>query len=160
VDTLKRTKQFSYKGEGWGLTQNGKQLYMSDGTANIRVLDPLSFEETRRICVTFRGAPLDRLNELEWVNGALYANVWQTSFIVRIDPDSGRVNGVLDFSKLTREFALRNNDAVLNGIAYENRRDMLLVTGKNWPTLFAVRLDKQTLYLMRAALPMISCTER
>jgi glutaminyl-peptide cyclotransferase len=140
LESLKRTKRFSYSGEGWGLTQDGKRLYMSDGTASIRVLDPQSFKEQRRISVTFRGLPLDQLNELEWAKGALYANVWQTSVIVRIDPDNGRVIGVLDFSALTKEVAIRDRDAVLNGIAYDAKQDMLLVTGKNWPTLFAVRL--------------------
>jgi glutaminyl-peptide cyclotransferase len=142
LDTLKRTKRFTYPGEGWGLTQDGKQLYMSDGTANVRVLDPVSFNEMRRINVTFRGRPLNQLNELEWIKGALYANVWQTPFIVKIDPESGRVTGILDFAPLAKEVALKDRDAVLNGIAYDATRDVLLITGKKWPTLFAVRLTE------------------
>ncbi len=138
--TLKRTKRFTYSGEGWGLTQDGRQLYMSDGTAGIRVLDPQSFKEKRRFSVTFRGRPLDQINELEWAKGSLYANVWQTSAIVRIDPTNGRVTGVLDLAALAKEVTVRDRDAVLNGIAYDPKHDLLLVTGKNWPTLFALRL--------------------
>jgi glutaminyl-peptide cyclotransferase len=137
---LKRTKRFRYPGEGWGLTHDDKRLYMSDGTADVRVLDPVSFAERSRIHVSFQGAPIDQLNELEWAKGALFANVWQTAAIVRIDPKSGRVTGVLDLSALVKEVALRDRDAVLNGMAYDVSRDVMLVTGKNWPTLFAIRL--------------------
>jgi glutaminyl-peptide cyclotransferase len=113
---------------------------MSDGTAEIRMLDPLTFAETGRIAVSLNGFPLDQLNELEWVQGSLYANVWQSEEIVRIDPKTGKVTGIIDLSALVSEVNPSGTDSVLNGIAYDERRDLLLVTGKNWPTLFAIRL--------------------
>jgi glutaminyl-peptide cyclotransferase len=137
---LKRIKRFRYPGEGWGLTHDDKHLYMSDGTAEIRMLDPLTFAETGRIAVSLNGFPLDQLNELEWVHGSLYANVWQSEEIVRIDPKTGKVTGIIDLSALVSEVNPSGTDSVLNGIAYDERRDLLLVTGKNWPTLFAIRL--------------------
>jgi glutaminyl-peptide cyclotransferase len=140
VKSLKQKQRFSYPGEGWGLTDDGTSLYMSDGTAEIRVLDPVTFAEQRRIPVTIAGRPLRQLNELEWIKGSLYANVWYTSSIVQIDPATGHVIAVINLARLTKEVGAKGDDDVLNGIAYDPARDLLLVTGKNWPTVFAVRI--------------------
>ncbi|HEY1314350.1 MAG TPA: glutaminyl-peptide cyclotransferase, partial [Steroidobacteraceae bacterium] len=98
LKTLKLQRQFQYPGEGWALTHDDKQLIMSDGTSELRLLDPATFNETGRIKVTVEGKPLRNVNELEWVKGEIYANVWQTNWIVRIDPDSGRVVGAIDLT--------------------------------------------------------------
>jgi glutamine cyclotransferase len=143
LKTFKLKQQFKYPGEGWGLTSNLRQLYMSDGTAFIRVLDP-ALKEVRRFQVTAEGTPIDRLNELEWVDGELYANVWGTDVIARIDPASGHVTGWIDLRTLLLP-ALRgtdNVDAVLNGIAYDSKHRRLFVTGKMWPKLFEIELVK------------------
>jgi glutaminyl-peptide cyclotransferase len=137
--TLKQKSQFTYPGEGWGLTDDGQSLYLSDGTPDIRVLHPESFAEQRRIRVTFQGRAVRNINELEWVNGALYANIWQTTKIIRIDPATGAVTAVIDLAALAKEVGADAVDNVLNGIAYDKKRDLFLVTGKNWPTLFAIK---------------------
>jgi glutamine cyclotransferase len=132
---------FEYKGEGWGLTSNGESIYMSDGTAYIRVLNPATMQETRRIHVTAEGLPVTRINELEWVDGLIYANVWQTDRIARIDPMSGRVLGWIDLSGLSAAAgAAHDADNVLNGIAYDAKSKRLFVTGKRWPKLFEIEL--------------------
>ncbi|KQZ40053.1 glutaminyl-peptide cyclotransferase [Duganella sp. Root1480D1] len=132
---------FNYLGEGWGLTSDGERLYMSDGTPEIRVLDPKSFAEQRRIKVTADGQPLSQINELEWVDGQIYANVWQTDRIARIDPFSGHVLGWIDLSGLAATAkAGTDADNVLNGIAYDARSHRLFVTGKRWPKLFEIVL--------------------
>lgn len=137
--TLKNS--FSYEGEGWGLTFDGEALIMSDGTASLRFIDPRTFEESRRLTVTLRGEPLPRLNELEYINGEIFANVWQTNAIVRIDPSNGAVTGIIDFRGLLPEedFVAGQTD-VLNGIAWRGEDNILYVTGKNWPKLFKVEL--------------------
>jgi len=136
--------QFSYPGEGWGLTQNGRWIIMSDGTSELRYLDPQTLQETGRLQVTYQGTPLRYLNELEWVKGEIYANVWQTNRIVRIDPDSGKVVGVINLNGLLRRSdEVEGQTDVLNGIAYDPKGDRLFVTGKNWPKLFEIRLHPQ-----------------
>jgi len=137
--TLQRLGEWRYAGEGWGLTQNGADIIMSDGTADLRVLDPVTLAERRRIRVTDNGRPVAALNELEWVNGEIFANVWRTGFIVRIDPASGRVAGIIDLRALAAENA-GDTDQVLNGIAYDAVGDRLFVTGKNWSRLYEVDL--------------------
>ena len=137
--TFRRTGEWRYSGEGWGLTQNGTDIIMSDGTSAIRFLDPATLGERRRITVTLQGQPQDELNELEWVNGEIYANIWQTGSIARIDPATGRITGMIDLSALARENTT-NADAVLNGIAYDARHDRLFVTGKNWAHLYEIDL--------------------
>ena len=138
---FKLRNSFSYEGEGWGLTFDGEQLIMSDGTPELRFLDPLTFAETRRMTVTLRGKPLANLNELEWIDGEIYANVWQTEAIVRIDPASGAVAGIIDLRGLLadEEFVAGQTD-VLNGVAHNGEDGVLYVTGKNWPKLFKVKL--------------------
>ena len=137
--TLRQLGSFTYRGEGWGLTQNGRDIIMSDGTAELRFLDPETMAERRRIVVTADGQRVADLNELEWVNGEILANVWQTPRIARIDPSTGRVTGWIDLAPLVAQFQ-SDTDAVLNGIAYDPARDRLFVTGKNWPRLFEIDL--------------------
>lgn len=144
MKSLELKRRFGYTGEGWGITNDGKRVYMSDGSAAIRVLDPATLKELRRIQVTAGGKAVDRLNELEWVEGELYANVWGTDVIARIDPASGRVLGWIDLTGLLdpRWVGIRNVD-VLNGIAYDSKRRRLFVTGKLWPRLFEIELVKR-----------------
>ncbi|GAB3437351.1 glutaminyl-peptide cyclotransferase [Massilia solisilvae] len=135
-------RRFNYAGEGWGLASDAQRLYMSDGSNAIRVLDPKSLEEVRRIQVTAEGKPVNRLNELEVVDGQIYANVWGTDIIARIDPTTGNVVGWIDLTNLLppAQRGTDSMDAVLNGIAYDARHHRLFVTGKLWPKLFEIEL--------------------
>jgi len=142
LPTLRRTGEWHYDGEGWGLTQNGTDIIMSDGTSAIRFLDPVTLQERRRITVTIQGAELTQLNELEWVNGEIFANIWQQPRIARIDPATGRVTGIIDLSALAAENG-DDSDRVLNGIAYDAQGDRLFVTGKYWPRLYEIDLVRQ-----------------
>jgi len=137
--TFASKKTFNYKGEGWSLTHNADSLIMDDGTAEIRFLDPVTFKEKRRITVTDGGVPIKYLNELEWVKGELFANVYTTDYIVRVDPLNGHVTGWID----VRGMLPKQNDGntVPNGIAYDAEHDRLFVTGKNWPKLFEIRIS-------------------
>jgi len=140
-DSFKLEKEFAYEGEGWGLTTDGQQLILSDGTDQIRFLDPATFAVTQTIAVRFQGRPVTQLNELEYVKGEIFANIWQSDDVVRIDPASGRVTGVIDFTGLLPAPDRSGSpDDVLNGIAYDSATDRLFVTGKRWPKLFEVRL--------------------
>lgn len=138
--TFKPVATFSYSGEGWGLTHDGKRLILSDGTPTLRFLDPKTFAETGRVDVTYAGRPLGNLNELEYVKGEVFANVWQTQTIVAIDPASGRVTRRIDLPDLLDADDRRQPVDVLNGIAYDAKHDRLFVTGKLWPKLFEIRL--------------------
>ncbi len=138
--TLAKLGEFTYAGEGWGLTTDGHRLIMSDGTARIRFLDPETFAVVRTIDVQHEGKAIPRLNELEFIAGEIFANVWQSDHVVRIDPATGRVCGVIDFRGLLRAEERGFAADVLNGIAYDPTADRLLVTGKYWPKLFEVRL--------------------
>lgn len=140
--TLRPTATFRYEGEGWGLTQDGKRLIMSDGTPQLRFFDPASFAPAGSVTVTWNGRPVPMLNELEYVKGEVLANVWMTDRIARIDPATGTVTGWIDLAPLTRRLKLSNFDAVLNGIAYDKARDRLFVTGKYWPKLYEIRLTR------------------
>jgi glutamine cyclotransferase len=140
ADTFRSEKEFAYEGEGWGLATDGKVLFLSDGTNRIRVVDPTTFAVTRSIVVTADDKPVAQLNELELIKGEIFANVWQTDEIVRIDPATGRVRGIIDFSGLLASQDRRRDTDVLNGIAYDAATDRLFVTGKNWPKIFQVRL--------------------
>ncbi len=135
-------RRFSYPGEGWGLATNGKsnELFLSDGTAEIRVLDGDTLAEKRRIAVHDGDTPVTQLNELELVEGEIFANVWQTDRIARISPQSGEVVGWIDLTGLLSPIYRLESGAVLNGIAYDSDRKRLFVTGKLWPTLFQIRL--------------------
>jgi glutamine cyclotransferase len=138
--TLKKLGEWRYPGEGWALTHNGRELIMSDGTPQLRFLDPATFKERRRITVKAYGQLVPRLNEIEWVKGEILANIWMTDRIARIDPASGRVRGWIDLSAVSRRVPNRGTDDVANGIAYDAKGDRLFVTGKHWPLLFEVRL--------------------
>ena len=137
-------RTFQYKGEGWGLTHDNKRLIMSDGTSELRFLDPKSFREIRRVRVTDEtGHAVQNLNELEYIRGEIYANIWQTNTIVRISPHSGKILGWIDLSGIIDERELASPDAVLNGIAHDSAGDRLFVTGKLWPKLFEIRVTSQ-----------------
>jgi glutamine cyclotransferase len=136
-----RLDSFKYEGEGWGLTHDDRRLIMSDGTARLRFLDPETLRETARVTVVDGVQPIQQLNELEFVRGEVFANVWLTDRIARINPDSGRVTGWVDLTGLMPAGAT-SGDAVLNGIAYDSARDRLFVTGKLWPRLFEIRLKR------------------
>jgi glutaminyl-peptide cyclotransferase len=132
---------FHYAGEGWALTQDGRRLIMSDGTAQLRFLDPASLKETGRVAVTINDRPLRNINELEWVKGEVLANIWQTNYIARIDPRTGRTTGVIDLAPLAALEADKGRPIdVLNGIAYDAAHDRLFVTGKLWPDLYEIKL--------------------
>jgi glutamine cyclotransferase len=143
VATFNRTGEFPYEGEGWGLTTDGRLLVLSDGTDRIRFIDPTTFKVVRSIEVRLDGRPLERLNELEWIKGEIFANVWQTDTVVRIDPSTGQVRGVIDFSFLLPLDLQSPGTDVLNGIAYDPARDRLYITGKRWPRMYEVRLKPQ-----------------
>ena len=140
VSTFRREGAFNYDGEGWGLTTDGQWLILSDGTNQIRFLDPVTFRLVRTITVTAAGQPVVRLNELEWIKGEIFANVWLTDLVVRIDPSTGAVRGVIDFSGLLPPGERTPGTDVLNGIAYDAAHEKLFVTGKRWPKIFEVRL--------------------
>lgn len=141
--TLKQTGTFDYPGEGWGLTQDGASLILSDGSADLRFLDPETFAERRRITVTYRGRKIRRLNELEYVHGEILANIWHQDLILRIDPASGAVRGILDLAAIAESVPVRDSESVLNGIAYDAKAGKLYVTGKNWPSLFEIALPNR-----------------
>ena len=136
---FQRIGRFFYAGEGWALTTDGRRLIMSDGTPVLRFLDPATLRETGRLPVTADGRLLPNLNELEWVDGEILANIWMTNRIARIDPKTGHVIGWIDVSALTAEIRPRNNDAVPNGIAWDAAHRRLYVTGKDWQTIFRIR---------------------
>ena len=144
LTTFQRLSEFAYDGEGWGLTHDSKYLIMSDGTNRLRFLDPVSFETMRTISVAHKGEPLNDLNELEYIKGEIYANIWQTDRIVRVDPDTGRILGWIDLSGLLSAADRNAETDVLNGIAYDETTDRLFVTGKQWPRLFQIRLKKKS----------------
>ena len=133
----------TYKGEGWGLTSDGTKLYMSDGTNYIRVLNPETMAQERRIGVTLRGESLSHLNELEWIDGKIWANVYTTDHIVIINPENGVVEGVINLSGILPENERDNRTDVLNGIAYDKAAKRIFVTGKNWSKLFEIRVIAQ-----------------
>jgi glutaminyl-peptide cyclotransferase len=141
LKTFKEKRRFRYPGEGWGLTSDARHVYQSDGTDEIRLLDPQTLAEQKRIKVTAEGKPVNMLNELEMVDGELFANMWGSDVIARIDPASGQVVGWIDLSGLLPDAKRGGNpDAVLNGIAWDAKGKRLFVTGKLWPTLFEIEL--------------------
>ena len=133
-------RRFSYSGEGWGLTTRGRELFLSDGTSSIRVLDAITLAEKRRFTIRDGTAPVDQLNELEFVEGEIFANVWQTDKIARISPGNGKVVGWIDLAGLLSPVFRRESGAVLNGIAYDSKGKRLFVTGKLWPNIFEIQL--------------------
>ena len=140
ADDLEPAGTFSYAGEGWGLTHDETRVILSDGTASLRFLDPVTLQQAGSVPVTYMGRPLTRLNELEFIEGEVWANVWQTNFIVRIDPADGVVKGVVDLTGLLPDPVANPSDDVLNGIAWDAQTRRLFVTGKNWPKMFEITL--------------------
>ncbi|HEX5748650.1 MAG TPA: glutaminyl-peptide cyclotransferase [Archangium sp.] len=138
--TFQQVGRFEYPTEGWGLTDDGTSLIMSDGSSTVRFLDPATLAVQRSIRVTDNGREISQLNELEFIKGELYANVYLTNDIVRIDPATGKVTGWLNLTGLLPPQDRTGTEDVLNGIAYDAARDRLLVTGKRWPRLFHIRL--------------------
>jgi glutaminyl-peptide cyclotransferase len=142
--TLAERARFTYAGEGWALTTDGRELIMSDGTPKLRFLDPETLKERRRLTVTADGVAVKNLNELEWVKGEILANIWLTNYIARIDPVTGKVVGWIDLTGLISQADIGGDpDAIPNGIAYDAAHDRLFVTGKLWPKLFEIKLVKR-----------------
>ena len=142
--TLALTGEFTYDTEGWGITHDGTQFIMSDGSATLQMLDTKTLNVTGTLDITFRGKPISRLNELEWIDGEIFANVWQTNAILRIDPATGMVTSVIDLRGLLSDEDKTSQTNVLNGIAYDAASHRLFVTGKNWPKLFEIELVERT----------------
>ncbi len=141
-ESFRQIDQFAYDYEGWGLTHDDRHLIVSDGTPTLRFLDPTSKEEVRSLNVSQNGRYISLLNELEYIDGEIYANIWGEDRIVRISPETGHVVGILDLTGLRDEAEIETNEpreAVLNGIAYDRDGDRLLVTGKLWGRLFEIR---------------------
>ena len=141
--TGRQLRTFAYAGEGWGLTTDGEKLYMSDGTANIYTLDPATFKREKRTTVTLKGMAINFLNELEWIDGKIWANVYVTDQIVIIDPASGIVEGVIDLRGLLPDEEIAPDTDVLNGIAYDAASERIFVTGKRWSKLFEIEIIPQ-----------------
>jgi len=140
-ENLTEISNFSYHTEGWGITSDNKSLIMSDGTDILHILDPETFVETGQINVTANGIPFKGLNELEYIKGNIYANIWPTSWIAIISPETGEVKGKINLQGILQENdTLGHKVDVLKGIAYDEREDRLFVTGKLWPKLFEIKL--------------------
>lgn len=145
--TLKKEKEFALQTDGWGLTTDGKELILSDGSSNLYFLDPTTLKETHRVGVYDHLGPRSNINELEYIKGYVYANVWQTDNIIKIDPVSGRIVAVADLSDLKNRGGIQprydgTGPDVLNGIAWDSSGNRLFVTGKYWPKLFEIKLDQ------------------
>jgi len=140
--SFEKLGEFSYKGEGWGLTNDGSALILSDGSNRIRFFDPATFQVNRTISVLDDRAPIASINELEFVHGEIYANIWHKERVARIDPQTGRVLGWIDLTGLRALADAHDNEAVLNGIAYDESNDRMFVTGKLWPKLFEIRVKR------------------
>jgi glutamine cyclotransferase len=139
-ETFEPKRKLPYSGEGWGITSDGRRMIMSDGSATLRFLDPEDFQVKQRVTVRSGRASVNRLNELEYVRGEVYANVWGTDYIARISPKTGDVLGWIDLRGLLEPAERSSRDAVLNGIAFDEEGDRLFVTGKYWPKLFEIRV--------------------
>jgi glutamine cyclotransferase len=143
--SFRALRTFSYSGEGWGLTQDGKSLILSDGSDTLRFVDPATFHEVRRVSVKDHRKPVSEINELEFVHGEIYANIWHSDRIARIAPASGKVLGWIDLKGLLPAAEHSSPEAVLNGIAYDSAHDRLFVTGKLWPKLFEIQVVPEPL---------------
>jgi glutamine cyclotransferase len=143
ASSFSKIGEFKYYGEGWGLTHDGESLILSDGTNRLRFIDPTTFQVKRMVNVLDHGVPVRKLNELEYVNGEIFANVWHEDRIARIEPQTGNVSGWIVLKGLIPAGELSDEEAVLNGIAYDERNQRLFVTGKLWPKLFEIRIKRQ-----------------
>lgn len=142
-ETFTPQGEFNYSGEGWGLTHDDKSLILSDGSNELRFLDPKTFQVERTIRVYEKDQRLSELNELEYVKGEIFANIWQQDRVARINPASGKLLGIIDLSGLLPQQDHLPNTDVLNGIAYDAAQDRLFITGKYWPKLFEIKLNKK-----------------
>ncbi|MGO8720745.1 MAG: glutaminyl-peptide cyclotransferase [Acidobacteriaceae bacterium] len=142
--SFRTIRTFTYPWEGWGLTHDSRHLILSDGSSTLYLLDPKTFKEVGKIPVTASGKPVLNLNELEYIHGEIYANIWQTNRIARISPATGKVLEWIDLSGLRPASTMEDGDAVLNGIAYDSQHDRLFVTGKLWPNLYEIKLVPAT----------------
>ena len=140
LNTFRFLRSYQYPYEGWGLAQDGKNLILSDGSSKLYFLDPTTFHEVRRITVTDHGSPVDQLNDLEYIHGEIYANIWHQNRIARIAPATGNIVGWIDLTGLLPPGSVTDPEAVLNGIAYDSVHDRLFVTGKLWPKIFEIKL--------------------
>ncbi|QNI38336.1 glutaminyl-peptide cyclotransferase [Edaphobacter sp. 4G125] len=147
--TLRPIKQFTYAGEGWGMTRTNKEIITSDGTAILRFRDPETFKEIRHIVVKDGSTPVQMLNELEYVKGEIYANIWHSDRIARISPQDGHVIGWIDLAGILPDSQKVDAESVLNGIAYDAQHDRLFVTGKQWPTIFEIKIVNQPTMLIK-----------
>lgn len=138
--SLRQLKQFTYTGEGWGMTHNATEIITSDGTDTLRFRNPATFAETHHIIVKDGAKTIDQLNELEYVKGEIYANVWHSDRIARISPRDGHVIGWMDLTGILPASERINDESVLNGIGYDAQHDRLFVTGKQWPTIFEIKI--------------------
>jgi glutamine cyclotransferase len=143
ASTFSKLGDFTFTGEGWGLANDGQSLILSDGTNRIRFIDPDNFQVRKTIAVFDESTPISRLNELEYVRGEIYANIWHTERIARIDPQTGHIAGWIDLTGLRSQIEVHDEEAVLNGIAYDETNGRLFVTGKLWPKLFEIRVTKR-----------------
>jgi len=141
--TFEKSGEFKYSGEGWGLTNDGQSLILSDGTNKIRFIDPDNFQVTKTIAVLDGHTAIAEINELEYVKGEIYANIWHADRIARIDPNSGKVVGWINLAGLLVPGEVQDEEAVLNGIAYDEASGRLFVTGKLWPKIFEIRLKQK-----------------
>ena len=142
-DTFKPIRSHTYKGEGWGLTSDGKQLIMSDGSSDLKFINPKDFTVQKTLEVKDGKRTVKNLNELEWIDGQIFANIYQTDKIARISPEDGQVTGWLDLAGLKNQLTQPNHAEVLNGIAYDPKSGHLLVTGKYWPQMFEIKVVKK-----------------
>lgn len=138
--TLNHLKSISYKGEGWGLATNGKQLIRSDGSDTLYFHNANDFAVTKTLTVTDQGKAVSKLNELEFANGFIWANIWYQDRILQIDPATGTVVGEIDLSSVKQKLQLNSSEQVLNGIAWDEKRNAFWITGKNWPKMFLLRI--------------------
>jgi glutaminyl-peptide cyclotransferase len=139
LESFKLLRRFTYKTEGWGLAYDGKMLIMSDGSSSLTYLDPVTFAPMRKLAVTMNGHPADNLNELEFIEGMIWSNVWQTDMILCIDPVTGRVKSYLNLKGILPDNMRTGKEDVLNGIAYDAQKKRIFISGKLWPHLFEIR---------------------
>lgn len=139
-ETFALVREFTYDTEGWGLAYDGKNLILSDGSSTLTYLDPQTYEPVRKLRVTMNGRPIAELNELEFIEGELWANVWQTDLILMIDPATGKVNAFLNLGSIRAASERKGTEDVLNGIAYDSKQKRIFVSGKLWPRLFEIRI--------------------
>jgi glutaminyl-peptide cyclotransferase len=143
INTFQKINEFTYSGEGWGLTTLDGKLVLSDGSPNIRFYEPSNFSRIKAIIVTSYGVPVKRINELEIIDNEIWANIWQCDSIVRIDKETGKVNAWIDISSLRHYLALRDFPDVLNGIAYDAEHKKIYLTGKLWSQMFEITLEEK-----------------